>query len=273
MTSDRWAPADLLDAYDAQLRRDAEVLTATDITHDGPLVRARFHRSGFVSYRDLGGLAGASLDALIQRTITHFRDETDVDDVEWKTRGHDQPADLAERLRAAGFRAHPEETVMVGEAAALAVPVPIPAGVTLRRLDRTAATFADDAHRMAAMQSEVFGAGPTGDELIGRLLQPDGRAEAWVAEADGAVICAGRLEVVPGTEFAGLWGGGTLEQWRGRGIYRALVSARASSAIDRGVHYLQSDCTEMSRPILERAGLTRVTTTTPFVWQRDHVPA
>ena len=34
------------------------MLTATDVSHDGPLVRARFERSGFVSYRDLGGLTG-----------------------------------------------------------------------------------------------------------------------------------------------------------------------------------------------------------------------
>jgi GNAT superfamily N-acetyltransferase len=258
----------LLEAYDAQLRREAEVLTATDVTHDGPLVRGRFEWGGFVSYRDLDGTTGTALDALIQRTIAYFRDETDVREFEWKTRGHDAPADLGDRLRSAGFRADPEETVMIGEATALAVPVEIPAEVSLRRLDPDDATFTDDAHRMAAMQAAAFGDGPSGDDLIVRLVQPDGLAEAWVAEVDGDVVCAGRLEVVPGTEFAGLWGGATLTEWRGRGIYRALVAARAHSAIDRGVRYLQSDCTEMSRPILERSGLSRVTTTTPFVWER-----
>lgn len=264
-------PSALLEAYDAQLRREAELLTATDVSTDGPLVRGRFAHGGFVSYRDLDGLAGADLDALIRRTIAHFRDETDVEDFEWKTRGHDAPADLADHLLAAGLRAEPEETVMIGEAAALAVPVDIPAEVSLRRLDPGAATFTGDAHRMAAMQAAAFGDGPPGEELIGRLVHPDGLSEAWVAEADGEVVCAGRLEVVPGTEFAGLWGGATIAPWRGRGIYRALVAARASSAIGRGVRYLQSDCTEMSRPILERSGLERVTTTTPFVWQRDTV--
>jgi hypothetical protein len=263
----------LLEAYDAQLRRDAEVLTATDVTHDGPLVRGRFQRSGFVSYRDLDGLTGAALDALIMRTIAYFRDETDVEDFEWKTRGHDAPADLRERLLAAGFRADPEETVMIGEAAALTAPVEIPAEVSLRRLDPEAPTFADDAHRMAAMQVAAFGDGPGGDELIVRLVHPAGLAEAWIAEVADEVVCAGRLEVVPGTEFAGLWGGATLKEWRGRGIYRALVAARARSALDRGVRYVQSDCSEMSRPILERSGLVPVTTTTPFVWQRDHMGA
>ena len=31
---------------------------------------------------------------------------------------------------------------------------------------------------------------------------------------------------------------------------------------------LHSDSTELSRPILERAGLVRVTTTTPWTWRR-----
>jgi hypothetical protein len=225
----------LLEAYDAQLRREAEVLTASEVSFDGPLVRGCFERGGFVSYRDLDGLTGDALDELIARTVAHFRDDTDVDEFEWKTRGHDAPADLAERLVAAGLRAEPEETVMIGEATALAVPVEIPAEVTLRRL-------------VPATHPHV---------------------EEWVAEVDGAVVATGRLEVVAGSEFAGLWGGATLEPWRGRGIYRALVAARAFSALDRGVRYLQSDCTEMSRPILERSGLSRVTTTTPFVWQRS----
>lgn len=258
----------MLEAYDDQLRREAEVLTASDVSFDGPLVRGLFDRGGFVSYRDLDGLTGSALDALIARTVAHFRDDTDVDEFEWKTRGHDSPADLAARLVAAGLRADPEETVMVGAAVALAVPVEVPTEVSLRRLDPADADFRADAHRMAAMQDAAFGGGASAEDLIGRLTRAGSLSEAWVAEVDGEVVCAGRLEAVPGTQFAGLWGGATLEPWRGRGIYRALVAARAHSAIERGVRYLQSDCTPMSRPILERAGLSPITTTTPFVWHR-----
>jgi hypothetical protein len=52
-----------------------------------------------------------------------------------------------------------------------------------------------------------------------------------------------------------LWGGATNPEWRGKGIYRALTAARASAAVATGVRYLHSDCTAMSRPILERSGL------------------
>ena len=49
---------------------------------------------------------------------------------------------------------------------------------------------------------------------------------------------------------------------------RLHTSARARSALGRGVRYLHSDCTAMSRPILERSGLVAVTTTTPYLWRR-----
>ena len=92
--------------------------------------------------------------------------------------------------------------------------------------------------------------------------------ELWVAEAQGCVVSAGRLEPVEGTRFAGIWGGSTLAPWRGRGIYRALTAARATSALRLGKTLVHSDSTEFSRPILERSGLVKVSTTTPYTWHR-----
>jgi GNAT superfamily N-acetyltransferase len=118
------------------------------------------------------------------------------------------------------------------------------------------------------MQRAVFGDGPSAAEVLDRLDRMAGLETFWVAEADGRVVSAGRLALVEGTEFAGLWGGATLEEWRGRGIYRALTAARARAALAQGVRYMHSDCSAMSRPILERSGLVAVTTTTPYVWHR-----
>ena len=62
-----------------------------------------------------------------------------------------------------------------------------------------------------------------------------------------------------GTEFAGLWGGGsTLPGWRGRGIYRALVGRRAQLAAQLGVKYLLVDASAASRPILGRLGFVPI---------------
>ncbi|MYS42540.1 GNAT family N-acetyltransferase, partial [Streptomyces sp. SID5998] len=71
----------------------------------------------------------------------------------------------------------------------------------------------------------------------------------------------------PGTGFAGLWGGGTVAGWRGRGVYRALVAHRARIAADRGYRHLHVDASAQSRPILERLGFAALTTTTPYVYE------
>jgi GNAT superfamily N-acetyltransferase len=88
----------------------------------------------------------------------------------------------------------------------------------------------------------------------------------FVAEADGVVVSAGWVRFPSGTDFATLWGGATLAEWRGRGIYRALVFRRAQLAAERGRRYLEVDASADSRPILERLGFRAVTQTRPYVW-------
>ncbi len=154
---------------------------------------------------------------------------------------------------------------MIGEAQTLALDLPLPEGVTLRQV-----TEESDVRAMTAVQGEIFGdpdSNETADALLRGLSIGDGM-ELWVAESDGRIVTAGRLEPVRGTSFAGLWGGSTREEWRGRGIYRALTAARARSALRMGKTLINSDCTEYSRPILERSGLLKVSTTTPYRWTR-----
>jgi hypothetical protein len=260
-------PADLLAAYDAQLRVDAEAVGATSVTTHGPLLLVTLPGGhGFISYRDLDGCDAAAIRSLVTSALAHYREDPDVDEVEWKTRGHDHAPGLHEALVDAGFVPQEPESIMLGEAAALAVDVALPPGVTLRRVSEEA-----DVRAMCAMQAVAFGDDDSDDMaevLLGRLGDDDGM-ELWVAEADGSIISAGRLDPVPGSEFAGIWGGATLVAWRGRGIYRALTAARARSALALGKKYLHSDSTEYSRPILERSGMVKVSTTTPYEWRRE----
>lgn len=95
--------------------------------------------------------------------------------------------------------------------------------------------------------------------------QTDGAVEVWGAEVNGRIVSAGRIDPIPGTPFAGIWGGATLAEFRGRGIYRALTAARVRSVMARGVQWIHADCTDYSRPILERAGLVKITETVPWV--------
>ena len=260
----------LLTAYDAQLRGISEVQGSVSWDRSGPLWRGLFTDGAFVSYESLESLGTVdAVDTLIGETVAHFEALPQVKEFEWKTRGHDWPPDLDRLLRAHGFEPDEVETVMVGEARKLAVDVDLPEGLTVRRVDDLPEPDRETVIREAAqMQADVFGSGPSGDEVLDRLERMAGAETFWVAETDGRVVSAGRLNRVEGTEFAGLWGGATLPEWRGKGIYRALTAARARFAMGEGVRYIHSDCSAMSRPILERSGLVAVTTTTPYVWKR-----
>lgn len=258
--------ARLLAAYDEQLRTDAETPSATSVAQHGPLRLVTFPGGrGFITYQDLGGADADTIRRLVPAALAHYRADPEISRVEWKTRGHDHAPGLHEALLDNGFVADEPESIMLGEARLLAVDVPLPEGVILRRVTEEA-----DVRAMAAMQNEVFG-DPAGDDtanaLLRRLATGDGM-ELWVAEAEGRIVSAGRLEPVAGTTFAGIWGGATRPEWRGRGIYRALTAERARSALRVGKTLINSDSTEFSRPILERSGLVKVSTTTPYQWRR-----
>jgi hypothetical protein len=257
---------DFLAAYDEQLRTDAETPGQVSATRLGPLRLVTFAGGrGFVTYRDLGGADADAIRRLVPEALAHYRADPEISRVEWKTRGHDRAPGLHEALLENGFTAGEPESIMIGEARLLAVDVALPEGVTLRRITEEPAVRA-----MSAMQDEVFGE-PVSEEMataiLRRLALGDGM-ELWVAEAEGRIVSAGRLEPVHGTDFAGIWGGATREEWRGRGIYRALTAARARSALGMGKTLINSDSTEYSRPILERSGLVKVSTTTPYDWKR-----
>jgi GNAT superfamily N-acetyltransferase len=254
---------DLLAAYDAQLRRwvpDRWPL-GLDYEMQGAVLRVTGQHRGFIeTARDIG-VESEALDALIERNRDFFSARGEA--VEWKTRAHDLPTDLPDRLLAAGFVPEDTETVVIGETARMAEKLALPEGIVLRCVDQRS-----DFDRIAEMQTEVWGKDFAwlANDLEGRVASAPDEIVVLVAEDGGRVVSAAWLVLKPGTEFAGLWGGSTVSVWRGRGIYKALVARRARFAQDLGVKYLQVDASEESRPILQRLGFRAVTTTTPYVW-------
>jgi hypothetical protein len=110
-------------------------------------------------------------------------------------------------LRAAGFTAEPAEALMVAEIAELALDVAPPAGVELRPV-----TDPRGVDAVVRVHDEVFGDDHSalGRELLARLARRPPTVAAVVAIAGHTPISAGRVEFQSDTEFASLWGGGTL---------------------------------------------------------------
>jgi GNAT superfamily N-acetyltransferase len=256
---------DLLDVYDAQARMPSPGADDGMIhEYDGRMVRIVGGHVGRIrGPRDVG-VTGAALDRLILRQRDYFRDRGQG--VDWKVCAHDLPADLPERLVAAGFVPEEPASVLVGVSTAVAAaggPAGPPGGIAVRQVSDDA-----DLRRIADHQTKIWGydlswvAGH-----LGAMVAADpAQITIWVAEADGHVVSAAWSMYDPGTAFAALLGGTTLPQWRRRGIYRALITARAREAADRGVTYLQVDASPDSAPILRRCGFTEITTSRHFHW-------
>jgi GNAT superfamily N-acetyltransferase len=257
---------DLLAAFDRRLRATAEP--------DEP--GARIERTGGV-LRQVGAtpsdwhgivhsdLDAATADAAIQAQIAYFR--TLGADFEWKLYSHDRPADLATRLHAAGFTPDAPETLFVAEITQLTdagLSDSLPEGLSLR-----AVTTEADTDLVAEATDAAFGTG--GDRAraraLARLNADPETVWTWLAMAGDQPVSTARMLIHPGTGFASLWGGGTAPQWRGRGVYRALVARRMRVAAEAGCEYLQVDATEMSRPILERLGFRALSVTTPYEYR------
>ncbi|MEU6540332.1 GNAT family N-acetyltransferase [Streptomyces sp. NPDC047000] len=253
--------ATLLALHDRDLREGARP--------DGP--GARVERTGCV-VRQVAGALGwngvvwsaldeSGADAAIAEQIAYY---TGLGlGFEWKLYGHDRPVDLGKRLVSAGFTPEPEETLMIGEAAPLARGAEPPEGIRILPV-----TDAEGVDLVVAVHEQVFDREGTWlrHRLLERLAADPGTMVAVVALAGDEPVAAARMELVPGTRFAGLWGGGTVEGYRGRGVYRALVAHRARAAVARGYRYLQVDASRRSRPVLERLGFVPLTTTTPYVY-------
>ncbi|MFD4762604.1 GNAT family N-acetyltransferase [Streptomyces sp. NPDC058439] len=151
-------------------------------------------------------------DAAIAAQVAHYT-ALGHDAFAWKLYAHDRPADLAERLLAAGFEAEEPETLLVAPVDGLSTTVDLPEGIRLRTM----------------------------------------------RDADDVLH--------PGSGLAGLWGGGKVPAWRGKGIYRALAAHRARIAAERGYRYLQVDASDQSRPVLQRLGFLALSTTTPYEYR------
>lgn len=256
-------PSAALAAFDEQIRRSRVAEPGQVVEDDGRVVRRIADDGGWsgVTWSSLPFDAEADdVDAVIADQVRRFADVSGP--WEWKHYSYDGPADLPSRLQAAGFVAEAPETLLVAEVGELALDVPPPPGVVLQPV-KDAQGVAD----VVAVHDAVFGGDHRriGKELLDALGSHPATVLATVAIADDRPVSAGRLELRPGTEFASIWGGGTLPEWRRRGVFRALVAARARQAAESGFRYLQVDASSQSRPILERLGFMALATTTPYL--------
>lgn len=244
----------ILRRFDAEMRADPAPEAGMRFEAVGDVVRA----VGYDAWISYSKLSAATADRVIEDQVAYFA--ALGQEVEWKVYGHDSPRDLGARLAAHGFEAEETETLMVFDLARDIQPAAPQLDIEIRRVR-------DDAglNDLIAVSSRAFGRDDSrrADQFRARLGDPT--LGLFVAYAGGVPVAAGRLEMPPGRSFAGLWGGGTVPAFRGRGVFRALVAKRAREASRLGYRYLSVDARDTSRPILERLGFLPLTTVTGWV--------
>jgi GNAT superfamily N-acetyltransferase len=250
--------AAVLAAYDEQVRRNPGAEPGRHVERDDHVVRVVADDDGWsgVVWSDLGT---GDADAVIAAQVARFAELGAP--WEWKHYSHDRPDDLPRRLRAAGLAPDPVEGLLFAEIDDLELDVPPPQGVRL-----VPVTDQAGADALVRVHDAVFGGDHTaiGRAVLAGVAQRPTTVEAVLAVAADTAVSAGRVEFHEGTEFASLWGGGTLPAWRGRGVFRSLVAHRAALARERGFRYLQVDASADSRPILRRLGFVELARTTPY---------
>ena len=252
-------PRAVLAAYDEQIRQHPTPdVPGGRVERDRGVIRCISGADGWNGVT-WSALRDADADAVIAAQVSWFAEL--AHSWEWKYYSYDLPPDLPDRLLAAGFTRRPVETLLVADLADLTLDVRPPAGVELRGVVDEAGVGA-----LVSVHDEVFGEDHSalGRLLLDALRRRPSPLAAVIAVAGDTPISAGRVEFHAGTDFASLWGGGTLDAWRGRGVFRSLVAHRAALAAARGFRYLQVDALPDSRPILKRLGFVELATTTPF---------
>ncbi len=177
---------------------------------------------------------------------------------------HDSPPDLKERLAAYGFTVGESESIMaldLEEApAALFKPVPH----NIRRILQP-----EQLWDVVSVEEKVWGEDFSG---IGSYLRtaltdyPD-QMSVYVAYIDQQPASAAWIYFPKHSQFASLWGGSTLQDFRKQGLYTGLLAVRAQEARDRQVRYLTVDASDMSRPILEKFGFEMLACSYPCKWK------
>ena len=249
----------VLATYDQEQRRDIEYPDARR-EQAPPVVRGidRYQQNSFINYSQL---EGADVDRVIDEQIRYF--EALGHNFEWKVFAHDDPPDLKERLEARGFVCEEPETIMVLDLANAPAMLLQPVEQDIRRITDPAGI--DD---VIAIENAVWDADHAwmGDRLRDTLrLTPD-ILSVYAAYVENRPASCAWVTFHTGSQFAGLWGGSTLEKYRGQGLYTALLAVRVQEARSRGVRYLTIDASPMSRPIVEKHGFQAITTATACMW-------
>jgi len=261
----RFMSSDILDRFDQLVRKSLTPFDATwRVEQVGNVIRAIGPSSSpFDNTLCWADVHEGNADAVIQEQIAFFQGIGH--DFMWKVYSHDVPRDLTERLLRAGFEIQARVTLVALDTNQTFPPVVLPPGVELRRVEDPSGLPAAIDVQQAVWKSDF---GWLLESLTADMKSDPEKLSVFVGWAGEQPVCSGWFRNETGTPFGGLWGGSVLPDFRGKGLYRAMVQVRAEEARKRHIPYLIVEAGDMSRPILERLGFRALADADKCIYRR-----
>lgn len=231
---------------------------------DGVTARCTVVQDPTINLVGLSTLTEATVDRGIARVLDYYREQGKM--FSWMVGPTSTPGHLGQRLLAHGLTRNDDEAMWGMVQHPLNPGIPMPAGITVRRVTRAEAL----PHK--AMQAAAYGFGATEEAIECIMLLLDGLGDqaaiylAWVDGTPDPVAWSFALYHPDGDTMV-LGGSATLPAHRHRGLYRALVAERLRDGHARGctTAVVQAVRTT-SAPICERLGFDVVCPIELYQW-------
>jgi hypothetical protein len=243
---ERHIDSSMLQLYDRELRIEIEY---PDMRREALPGLVRYIRPApgmsFISY---SRLEAAGLDTAIQTQAAHFNSQGLR--LTWKVLDHDSPPELKAHLLGNGFLPDDPGALMVLDLqqtpASLMAAIPS----SVRHLHQR-----EELEDVIAIEQQVWGGNfDWMRQRMGGHLEVPGYLSIYIATVDDQPACCGWTYYPPRSQFASLWGGSSVPQYRKRGLFTAILAARVQEAARRGRRYLIVEAGPESRPIVARHG-------------------
>ena len=256
-------PDQILSLYDKEQRIDVEYpgarreVTSTVVRH----VPTVDYEQGFVLHSQL---TAENADIVIREQADYF--EQLGTEFEWKCYSHDTPPDLKDRLAAAGFEVEEPGAIMVLDTQNAPPFLPEPTDHDVRQIT-SVDTLTDVFAVLQPIWQDDFS--DLQQRLARDLTEDPDYIRIFVAYVDNRPVSSAWVNFFPGSQFAGMWGGSTLAEYRKQGFYTALISARLRAIQEFGARFATVDAEmDTSKPILERLGFVQITTAYACMWKK-----
>lgn len=253
----------VLELYDLE-RKQVEIFgmrqerTASIVRHISP------DSSGLIIYSDLNS---ANVERVIREQVSHFEDKGS--DLRWIVYQHDRPADLKDRLLAHGFEAKDSNAVLVLDTRDVSGFLLEPVSHDVRRIHNP-----DGIDDVVTIHQRVWQGSlhRRRARLAKRLVEAPHSLCLYVAYIDGMPASTAQVSFYPQRPFASFVRAATLPSYRGRGLFTALVATVIQETRQRGIRFIDTDASAMSRPILEKLGFQMLTWAHPCTRHAKRTP-